>query len=148
MWGRASRKSAATRHLAEHLDLRVRGLPPEGDQWPIAVENPTDPTRNLFTVGLDAGGVATSSRLWRRWDSNDGGAQHHILDPRTGRPASGRLVAVTAIAVAAWWAEVVATSSFVAGKSARHADLRETMIATVDRDGGVEMSPGLAAVAL
>ena len=40
---------------------------------------------------------------------------HHIIDPATGQPADGGVVAVVAQADEAWWAEGVAKAALVAG---------------------------------
>ena len=48
-------------------DLAAAGTPPTADGWPVVVEDPRDPDTPLLTFGLEAGGVATSSTLSRRW---------------------------------------------------------------------------------
>jgi thiamine biosynthesis lipoprotein len=129
-------------------DLRVRGEPPEGDSWSIAVEHPLRPDRPdrpLLTLGLGDGGVVSSSRLRRRW-VQDGRPRHHIIDPRSGQPAFSDLVAVTVVAADAWWAEVAAKSVFVAGAPASRADVTGVLVATVEADGTVDMSPELAEI--
>jgi thiamine biosynthesis lipoprotein len=127
-------------------DLRVRGTAPAGGTWSIAIEDPFDPDRRLLTVGLDDGGVATSSRLRRRW-TQGGLERHHIIDPRRGRPSDSDLVAVTAVAGEAWWAEVVTKSVLVAGLPAQLADAPSALLATVDVEGRLDMSPDLARIA-
>jgi thiamine biosynthesis lipoprotein len=127
-------------------DLRVRGVPPVGETWSIAVDDPFDPTRRLFTVGLHDGGVATSSRLRRRWLHN-GRPNHHIIDPRSGEPTTGDLVAATAVASEAWWAEAVTKSVLVAGVPAARADAPGALVATVDAQGHADLSPTLARIA-
>lgn len=94
-------------------DLRVWGRPPEGEGWPIAVEDLRDATTAAL-LGLTGGAVATSSTLRRRWDDGRLSA-HHLIDPRTGRPAGGELVTVTVVAGRAGAAEVLAKSALVAG---------------------------------
>jgi thiamine biosynthesis lipoprotein len=88
-------------------DLRVAGRAPAGG-WSIALPEGG-------TVRLDGGGVATSGPSRRRW-LVAGQTRHHLVDPRTGRPAdipSDR--AVTVVAAEAWQAEVLATAAVVAG---------------------------------
>ncbi|HEU4793173.1 MAG TPA: FAD:protein FMN transferase, partial [Nitrolancea sp.] len=67
-------------------DLRVWGISPSRDHWPVGVEDPSQPDRDVALIVLNDGGVATSGtrrRSWRR------GRQivHHLIDPRTGAPA-------------------------------------------------------------
>ena len=127
-------------------DLRVRGTPPAGGSWSIAIEDPFDPGRRLGTLGLGDGGVASSSRLRRRWYQG-GAPRHHIIDPRRGLPSDSDLVAVTAVAAEAWWAEACTKSVLVAGLPARLADVANVLLATVDVDGHLDMSPDLAEIA-
>lgn len=95
-------------------DLRVWGRPPQGDPgWAIAVRDLRDGGQ-LALLGLLDGAVATSSTLARRWQDGDATA-HHLIDPRTGRPADGDIVSVTVVAGRAAAAEVLAKSALVAG---------------------------------
>ncbi|MFT4264127.1 MAG: FAD:protein FMN transferase [Nocardioides sp.] len=106
-------------------DVRVTGAPPPAvGTWAIAVEDPRNPTRQQTIVGLDQGGIATSSRLKRRWRSGTAAA-HHLIDPATAQPASGDTDAVTVIAAQAMWAEVVA-KAVVVGGSRRGIQLLDT----------------------
>jgi thiamine biosynthesis lipoprotein len=94
-------------------DLRVMGESPTGLGWCIDVEGPFDGVP-IARVGLDDGGVATSSRMRRRWGSGTA-ARHHLIDPRTGDPATTRDPAVTVVAAEAWQAEVLAKATFLGG---------------------------------
>ena len=105
-------------------DLRVSGAPPSGDGWTIEIERePGQP------IGSDApdvlvvaeGGVATTSRRRRVW-RRGGEDRHHVIDPRTGRPAHVPWSSVTVIAGCATDAEPAATAAFLsndAGSAAR-----------------------------
>ncbi|HET7487811.1 MAG TPA: FAD:protein FMN transferase [Acidimicrobiales bacterium] len=124
-------------------DLRVRGEPPEGDTWSIAVEHPLHPERHLLELGLVDGAVATSSRLRRRW-TRGGRALHHLIDPRTGQPVAGPLVAVTVVAADGWWAEAATKAVFV-GPAGGPPPPR-THVATVAEDGTVRLDPALVPV--
>ena len=65
-------------------DLRAAGTPAK--PWVIEVaEREGDPA---VAVTLAHGGLTTSTRIARRW-STPGGFAHHVIDPRTGRPADG-----------------------------------------------------------
>jgi FAD:protein FMN transferase len=58
------------------------------------------------------GGVATSGTTSRRW-ARGGGAQHHLIDPRTGRPARSRWAEVTVVAGSCLAADVAAKAAFL-----------------------------------
>ncbi len=95
-------------------DLRGAGDAPDGPSWAIDVADPFDADATLVTLFLAAGGVATSSRLRRAWTRGTE-PTHHLLDPRTARPAATGLAAVTAVAANAATAEVAAKAAFVGG---------------------------------
>jgi thiamine biosynthesis lipoprotein len=104
-------------------DVRLAGTnPTTGIE--IEVKDPFDPDQVIATVRTDAGAVATSSTLRRRWRDSDGEQRHHLLDPRTRRPAATDLVAVTVVAGETWWAEALAKAAVIAGSSDRAALLR------------------------
>jgi thiamine biosynthesis lipoprotein len=123
-------------------DVRVRGTGP-GGEWSLAVAHPDDAGRQLLRFAIPDGAVATSSRLRRRW-TQGGRARHHLIDPLTGQPSASPLVMVTAITADAWWAEAVTKSVFVTGTPAPKAGVAGALVATVDADGRVELSPELA----
>ena len=97
-------------------DLRVSGDPPSGSGWPIAVEDLRTGQQSAL-LWLASGAVATSSTLRRRWSDGRRRA-HHLIDPSTGRPAEGELVAVTVVAGRTTGAEVLAKAALVAGSVA------------------------------
>ena len=89
-------------------DLRVAGAAP-AEGWEIELDHHVvAPAR----INVLDGAVATSSTLRRRWTTTDGPA-HHVIDPRTGRPSQGAVVACSVVAAEAWWAEAVATALLV-----------------------------------
>lgn len=105
-------------------DLRVWGSPSADEPgWPIAVEDLRD-GRTAAVLGLRSGAVTTSSVLRRQW--RDGLRRaHHLIDPRTGRPARGELVSVTVLAGSAAAAEVIAKEALLAGTIAAAAEVTE-----------------------
>lgn len=126
-------------------DLRVRGRPPSGPTWDLAIDDASRDGVELLRLGLYDGALATSSRLQRRWETRVGGA-HHLIDPRTGSPAVTPLVAVSAVASDGWWAEIVAKAVLIGGLGIDAGDRFAAMLVTVAEDGTVECDPRLAAV--
>ena len=61
---------------------------------------------------LIAGGVATSGTTKRRW-RRGGELQHHLIDPRSGRPARSRWDEVTVTADSCLAADVAAKAAFL-----------------------------------
>jgi thiamine biosynthesis lipoprotein len=79
-------------------------------------------TRRPLTVGLPrggsvallAGGLATSGSARRAW-SRGGVRVHHLIDPRTGRPAAVPWEQVTVCGAGCLGADVAAKAAFLAG---------------------------------
>ena len=119
-------------------DVRVAGIPPEGRTWAISVADPRCPDVDLAVVDLLDGGVATSSRLRRRWPGADGRDAHHLIDPATSRPAGSDLVAVTVLAAMTAWADVFAKAALLAGSAEGVAMIAEAglsaLLVTADGD--------------
>jgi FAD:protein FMN transferase len=121
-------------------DIVCRGSAPHPAGWGIAVEDPLVVGRNLLSLTIGSGAVATSSRLLRRWQRGSE-VKHHLIDPTTGDPLDTPLVAATAVAGEAWWAEALTKSIFVGGRSVLES-LDEPAVA-VDEAGQVLCSPAL-----
>ena len=99
-------------------DIAVAGTPPR-DGWPVTVaEEPgRDAPPGGQLVRLAAGAVATSSVTVRRW-RRGGAVLHHIVDPRTGRPADGPWRTATVAAATCADANAASTAAIVAGAAA------------------------------
>jgi FAD:protein FMN transferase len=111
-------------------DLAVSGPRADGP-WAVAVDVPERP----LTLSLSGGGIATSGRDRRRW-LRCGEERHHLIDPRTLRPAVGGPRSVTVAAPSATAAEVAAKALFLAGPNAeREAALAGTPAVIVREDG-------------
>jgi thiamine biosynthesis lipoprotein len=96
-------------------DMAVAGTPPRGG-WPVTVADRTA-APGAQVVRLRRGAIATSSvtcRAWRR----GGQDLHHIIDPRTGRPASGPWLMASVAAATCADANAAATAAIVAGAQA------------------------------
>ena len=81
---------------------------------PAHVTSPFD-GRVLHTFMLADGGIATSGITKRSWIDADGHPAHHLLDPRTGRPAFTGIVQATALAPTAAQAEVLTKAALLSG---------------------------------
>ncbi len=64
------------------------------------------------SIRLESGGLATSGATERRW-LRGGVEQHHLIDPRTGRPAKSRWDQVTVAASSCLAADVAARAAFL-----------------------------------
>jgi thiamine biosynthesis lipoprotein len=86
-------------------DIAIRG-----GSWPVGVET----ADGTITLLLDGGAMATSGSDRRRWHTGAGTA-HHLIDPRTGRPAETDILRATVVAGSAVEAEVLAKVAFLGG---------------------------------
>lgn len=121
-------------------DIATAGPAPAGG-WQVRVQDaPADPAA---TVTLTAGmALATSSTQHRRWRMA-GQAQHHILNPRTGRPAEPVWRSATVAASSCHRANTLSTAAIVRGAAAVPW-LRELGVAArlVDAQGAVTLLGG------
>lgn len=104
-------------------DIRAIGLPGDAP-WPIAVQDPFQPEVDCMVLDLAQGGLATSSIGGRRW-IRGGVLQHHLIDPRTGRPAQSDLHTVTVWAPTVVEAEIGAKVALILGSQDGAAFLRQ-----------------------
>jgi FAD:protein FMN transferase len=94
-------------------DIAVGG--PDG--WPVAIGETIDDPDAAEIVHLPSGGLATSSTAARRW-IRDGVLRHHLIDPRTGEPASGCWRTVTATGATCLAANTATTAAVAMGERA------------------------------
>jgi thiamine biosynthesis lipoprotein len=96
-------------------DLATAGPSPAGG-WRVRVQDGPDEPR--CTLALPAGAaLATSSTLSRRWHTA-GELVHHIVDPRTGRPARRIRRTASVAAFSCVRANTLATAAIVRGEAA------------------------------
>nr|WP_290670358.1 FAD:protein FMN transferase [Ardenticatena sp.] len=117
-------------------DIAISGPRRNGQPWLILVASPFDDT-DLDTIASAGGVVATSGREYRRWLK---GArwQHHIIDPRTGRPAETDVVSVTIIARTALRAELATKMVLILGaeQGMQWLELQRDLAGLVVREDG------------
>jgi thiamine biosynthesis lipoprotein len=99
---------------ARVAELAADALAPIG---PIAVADPHRAEADLALLLIRDRGVATSGVDYRRWQRG-GRAQHHLIDPRTRRPAETDLLSATVVAPRASEANLHALAAMVLGSRA------------------------------
>ena len=99
-------------------DVAVRSS--SSASWSIDVAHPDDDLAELARLRLprdwptDSFGVATSGTSVHQWRL-PAGATHHLIDPRTSRPAVTEVVQATVIAESTGLAEALAKSAVIRG---------------------------------
>ena len=128
-------------------DLAARGAPVGLEGWPIGIAAPDSEDKLLGQLIVKDRGVATSGVDYRRW-RRGGVEQHHIIDPRTHRPAATDLRTATIIAPDATQADLYALVVMLLGREQGlaylldHPDLDGLL---VDDEGRQWQTPGMAA---
>jgi thiamine biosynthesis lipoprotein len=117
-------------------DLRVRGLPPAGNGWPISIADRDE------VIELVDGGVATSTSHLRTWAA-DGDRHHHLLDPETLRSTATEVESCTVIAGTAAWAEAFTKVAFARGAATALAEYEHRGVAaSITTSDGVVTTSG------
>lgn len=111
--------------------------------WSVGLPSPLRPDRRLGLVRLADRGLGTSgAQAQSFW--HQGKRYGHILDPRTGRPAS-HVLSVTAVAPTAMLADALSTAFYVMGAEGiaeycrSHADCGAVVFLRARRPGGLEI---------
>ncbi len=94
-------------------DIATAGQPPPGG-WQILVtdDSNTPPDGDGDRITIATGGLATSSTMVRRWNRGDL-SMHHLIDPETGLPATGRWRTVTVAAATCVDANTASTAAII-----------------------------------
>ncbi len=124
-------------------DLKVLGKK-RGKLWEIAIRHPRDRERAIALLKVSNTCVVTSGD-YERFFEVDGKRYHHIIDPRTGYPATGCMSA-TVVAPDAAFADALATALCVLGSEralALVSGLPRVEALVVDMEGRVQASEGL-----
>jgi thiamine biosynthesis lipoprotein len=124
-------------------DVAVAGEPP-GDGWRVRV---TDDHAALSdapgqTVVITSGGLATSSTTVRMWTAGSA-RMHHIIDPRTGRPARSVWRTVSVAAATCVDANIASTAAIIRSETAPAWLAASGLPARLVRhDGTIQTTPG------
>lgn len=99
-------------------EIRVGGHNSERTKWKLAIETPSRSERVPHAViNVTDTAVATSGD-YRNYFEHDGTNYSHTIDPRTGRPVTHGLAAVTVVHPSAAYADAIATAILVLGPEA------------------------------
>ena len=96
-------------------DMNSWGRHPTGDAWKIGVTNPVD-DNELFAILPLEDEAAVTSGTYEKYVMFKGKRYSHIINPKTGYPASG-LSSVTILGPSAEFANGLSTSIMVLGKN-------------------------------
>ena len=94
-------------------DINTWGKQPNGKDWTVGIVNPLNKNKVFATFPLNDSAVETSGS-YEKYVTFNGKRYSHIIDPRTGYPASG-IVSVSVFAKQTELADALATGIFVLG---------------------------------
>lgn len=94
-------------------DINTWGKQPDGKLWTVGIINPMNKNKVFATFPLDDSAVETSGS-YEKYVTFNGKRYSHIIDPRTGYPATG-IISVTVFAKQTEIADALATGIFVLG---------------------------------
>ena len=120
-------------------NVQTYGHKPDGSEWKIGIQNP-DKEKDFLGVLETSDKAVISSGDYERFFMEDGVRYHHILDPRTGKPADSGLRAVTIVCDDGTLADGLSTSLFIMGKEKavefwrQHADEFDMILFTKDEE--------------
>lgn len=97
-------------------DMNTWGKQPNGNDWKVAITNPFDKNKAFALLPIKEGAVVTSGD-YEKYVTFNGKRYAHIIDPRTGYPATG-VISTTVFGGSAELADALATSLFVMGVDA------------------------------
>ena len=125
------------------------GAKKEGEQWSVGIENPSaSPIEGDYIgiLSLNDRAVITSGG-YERFFEKEGKKYHHILNPKTGKPADTGLVSVTRVSKNGTKADALSTALYVMGRERGEAFWREHReefdVVWLETDGSIGITAGL-----
>jgi len=107
--------------------------------WRIGVQDPLAPTGVSMGELLIEDETVVTSGSYEQYFDQDGVRYHHILDPRSGKPAATGLLGVTVIGGCSMDMDALSTAAFVLGieKGARLLQRLNVQAVFIDTDHNV-----------
>lgn len=111
----------------------------KGDSWRIGIRHPREENSFIGVITLDEGFVSTSGDYEKYFTENNV-RYHHILDARTGYPASSELVSVTVICDSGFLSDALSTACFILGADEGEKLVNEYGASAIFIDGNLEIT--------
>ena len=115
-------------------NVSALGSKPDGADWTVGLQDPQ--TDGCFGYVSASDVSVVTSGGYQRYFEQDGVRYHHILDPKTGRPAASGLQSVSVVSQDDTLADALSTALFVMGLDAGAALYRAGYTLEQDRIGG------------
>ncbi len=85
-------------------------------KWRIGLQTPFAPTGEYSKIIEVTSGAVVTSGTYQRYFEYNGVKYHHIIDPKTGKPANQDFDSVTVVSPSAALSDCIATAAFVLGR--------------------------------
>ncbi len=125
-------------------DINAFGKKADGNKWRVGIQHPRKKDAFIGIIELEDEAVSTSGD-YERFFIKDGKRYHHIIDPKTGKPAD-KCQSVTIVAKEATATDALSTGIFVIGLE-KGMELIERLPDVegiiIDAKGNISVSSGL-----
>lgn len=98
-------------------NVQTLGVKPDGTNWNVAVQDPSNTASYLGVVSVGETAVVTSGNYQRFFTDARGTTYHHIINPSSGYPVTNTLQSATIICSDGTLADCLSTAMFVLGES-------------------------------
>jgi thiamine biosynthesis lipoprotein len=95
-------------------DLYLGGTTPTHEPWSVGIRHPRASERLLETLHVSDVAVCTTGDYERRFVTDGGVEEHHIVDART-RATATRCISATVVSSSAMVADALSTAAFILG---------------------------------
>lgn len=127
-------------------NVYVIGLKPDGTPFNMGIQDPGGPTGSAIAAVQATDVSLVTSGVYERYFFVDETRYHHILDPKTGLPATSGLASASILNVSSMDADALATACIVLGRD-RAAELLESLGydgVFIEDDGTITTTEGFA----
>lgn len=125
-------------------NVQTVGTKPDGSNWRVAVSDPAGSGYAGIIETSDRAVITSGS--YERYFEEDGVRYHHIIDPKTGKPAASDILSVTVIGESGMMCDALSTALFVMGVDRGAEFLRENRefeAIFITDDGRIYLTSGL-----
>lgn len=112
-------------------NIAAVGNRPDGSPWKIGIQNPLAPRGEHAACLSVSNQTVVTSGCNERFFIKGGIRYHHILDPRTGKPAQSSVLSVTAVGDNSVHADALTTAFFILGPEKSFPLMREFHVEAV-----------------
>ncbi len=96
-------------------NVLVVGGKPDGSAWRVGIQDPRLERGNVMASIEVRDKTIVTSGNYERYFEEDGVLYHHILNPKTGRPARSGIISATIVTQDSFDADALSTSIFILG---------------------------------